>query len=162
VVAVVTMDTIRATSNRRAFPREILEGSETALVLFAAAFHGGQDAIHVADAGMTATCVDTDAEKLGEMVLAYPEGWEYVTGDVFTYTSITERTWDVVTLDPPSNQFQSVADALPLWCELAKHAVLLGVGHDTTVTVPPGWQTAELRWRTRFLGGVYWQVIVPC
>jgi hypothetical protein len=139
-----------------------LVGSETALVLFAAAFHGAQDAIWIADAGLQATCVDTDAGKLGEMVLAYPEGWEYVTGDVFTYASITERTWDVVTLDPPSPLFQQCADSLPLWCELARNAVVLGVGRTTNVVAPAGWEASELRYRSRFLGGVYWVVLTPC
>jgi hypothetical protein len=158
---VVTLDSIRAQGSAP-FPTEALEGSTTALVLFAAAFHGRQDAIHIADANLTATCVDTDAHKLGEMVLAYPERWEYVTGDAFEYALRTERQWDVVTLDPPSNLFQDCADRLPVWCRLARRAVMLGTGKTTRVEAPEGWAVTGTLWRSVFLGGVYWTVLEPC
>jgi hypothetical protein len=147
---------------RHLFPTGALEGCETALVLFAAAFHGQQDAIWMVDAGLTGTCVDIDEVKLGEMHGAYPDGWEFVCKDAFLYATFTYRHWDVVSLDPPSNLFAKCAALLPLWCGLASHAVILGTGTDTVVEPPEGWQVTERLRRSNFLGGVYWTVLEPC
>ena len=67
---------------RELYPRRVLDGLTTALVLFAAAFHGRQDAIWIAKAGMNGTCVDIDAEKLEEMKVAYPAAGSSWTGRV--------------------------------------------------------------------------------
>jgi hypothetical protein len=162
----VTLEQVRVGAAARLYPRDRLEGCETALVLFAAAFHGQQDAIWMADAGLTATCVDVDAEKLGEMEAVYPAGWEFVQEDAFEYTISADiehrRTWDVVSLDCPSNLFDECADFLPLWCELANRAVILGTGVSTVVEPPPAWRVTERLRRSNFLGGVYWTVLEPC
>jgi hypothetical protein len=160
VSTVVTLDTIRAQGSAP-FPTEALEGSTTALVLFAAAFHGKQDAIHIADAGLTATCVDTDAKRLGEMVLAYPEQWEYVTGDAFEYALITERQWDVVSVDCPTNLFDKCEEWLSVWTMLARRLVVLGTD-DRMLEPPDGWELVEIRYRSGFNGGTYWAVLKPC
>lgn len=157
----VTLDKIRAHSDPRVFPHHLLGGKETALVLFAAGFHGAQDAIWVHDAGLTATCVDQDAAKLGEMILAYPEGWEFVCGDAFEYANLTQRKWDVVTIDCPTNLFGRCADAIDLWCSLAWEAVVLGTG-DYDVAPPDGWRVADTIGRSSYRGGVYWTVLVRC
>ena len=158
----VTLEQIRRGAGERLYPRHALAGCEDALVLFAAAFHGQQDAIWIAEAGMRATCVDLDGEKLNEMVLAYPEGWEYVTGDAFQYALMTERTWDVVSIDCPSNLFERCAELLPMWCLLARKAVVLGCGTDTDLAAPEGWQITDRVHRSRNYGGTYWAVIERC
>jgi hypothetical protein len=159
VVAVVTLDQIHDPAGADLFPRYVLKGCETALVLFAAAFHGRQDAYWVQEAGLTGTCVDTDAGKLAEMTDVYPADWEFVIGDVFEYASSTGRTWDVVTVDCPTNLFAACADALLLWCELADRAVVLGCGPNTPVLPPAGWMLTERRFRSGNFGGVYWAVL---
>lgn len=158
----MSLDLMRELGSADRYPLHALEGCESALVLFAAAFHGIQDAVWIADAGLTATCVDVDARRLGEMVLAYPEGWEYVPGDAYVYATLTERVWDVVSLDPSSGQFQACADRLELWCSRARHVVILGCGDDTEIVVPDGWTLTEKLWRSRFSGGVFWAVLERC
>lgn len=129
--------------------------------MFCAAFHGRQDALWIADAGLDATCVDTDGDKLAEMEAVYPDGWEFVTGDAFNYAAAAKRQWDVVSLDPFSALFQRVADELPLWCSRARRAVLLGTGVGTKVEAPDGWRVTEVLERSGFQGGVYWTVLQP-
>lgn len=157
----VTLEQVRAKAAPELYPRQVLVGCESALVLFAAAFHGRQDAVWIADAEMQATLVDIDHEKLGEMVLAYPEGWEYVHGDVFDYCTRTERMWDVVSIDPPTNLFDRCEQLLSLWVLMANKAVVLGMD-DRPVVAPHGWQLTEVLRRSNFAGGVYWQVFQPC
>lgn len=158
----VTLERVRANANPDLYPRRVLEGRNSALVLFAAGFHGAQDAIWINDAGMTATCVDVNHKMLGEMVLAYPMTWEYVHGDAFEYAELTERQWDVVTIDCPTSLFDRCSEELPLWCALARRAVVLGTGIGTEVDPPAGWKVTEVVPRSRFQGGVYWTVIEPC
>lgn len=158
----VNMDELRAaTENDTTYPTAHLTDCRDALVLFAAAFGGRQDAYWIAQAGLQATCVDHDDGLLGAMVLAYPHGWEYVHADAFLYASTTARLWDVVSIDCPTNLFGACADALPLWCELARKLVVLG-SDDRTLTPPAGWEMVERRFRSANYGGVYWQVLRPC
>lgn len=158
--APTTMAELRDPGSARIFPQEVLKGCRSALVLFAAAFHGRQDAIWIADAGLRATCVDIDHAKLGDMGRVYPEGWEFVNGDVFDYAALTTRKWDLVTLDPPTNLFEKCAAWLPRWCELARRAVVLGCGPSPELDVPDGWALEPLRYRSDFAGGVNWAVLV--
>ena len=60
-------------SERHLYPVEALRGLRTALMGFCAAFLGRQDCVWVEEAGLVATCVDTDAERLFEMAGLYPE-----------------------------------------------------------------------------------------
>ena len=161
-MGVLTLDAVRAESAPHRFPQHVLKGCESALVLFAAAFHGRQDAVWMADAGLKATCVDTDRIKLHEMKAAYPARWKFVEADAFLFARDNAELppqWDVVSLDPWSSLFQRVADALPLWCSLARRAVLLGTGVGTDVVVPEGWRVSEVLERSGFKGGVYWTVL---
>jgi hypothetical protein len=159
----VTLEQVRAGASERLYPRHVL-GGRTALVLFAAAFHGQQDAVWMAEAGLTATCVDVDAEKLGEMEQVYPSDWDYVYGDAFAFALATERQWDIVSLDPPSNLFDRCAELLPMWCRLADMGVILGHGKNTAVMPPDGWWISDQVKRSTFAGGCYWTVIrrEPC
>jgi hypothetical protein len=159
VVAVVTLDRVRAEAAPETYPVRVLEGCESALVLFAAAWHGKQDAIHVADAGLSATCVDTDAVRLGEMAEAYPADWEFVTADVFEYAARADRQWDVVSIDCPTNLFDMCAALVPLWCLLARRAVVIGSGPNTETVTPEGWLRPPCLKRSNFAGGVYWIVL---
>lgn len=151
-----TLEDIRDLDAGAAFPGALLRGRKDALVLFAAGFLGKQDALWVAEAGLTATCVDTDAKLLRTMEGMYPSGWEFVEADAYTFAETTDRQWDVVSLDCPSNQFQRCADHAPTWCRIAKHAVILGTGLHTLVKAPAGWKVTDHRKRSNYLGGVWW------
>lgn len=155
--AVKTLEDIRIQDH--SFPHEILVGCETALVLFCAAFLGRQDAFWINEAGLVGTCVDTDEKKLDEMWMLYPDSWEFVAMDAYEFAASSGRQWDVVTLDPFTNEFTRCADNLEGWCRLAKHAVIMGTGIGTVVSPPPGWRQADHRHRTTHDGGVYWTVL---
>jgi hypothetical protein len=145
------------------FPHDVLVGCETALVLFAAGFHGRQDAYWIKEAGMTATCVDSDPALLEEMKPLYPDDWSFVCDDAYGYALYADkhlsRQWDVVTLDPWTNEFQRCADNLPAWCRIARHSVVLGTGVHTDVTAPAGWRIEAVRKRTDYDGGVFWHLL---
>ncbi len=158
---VLTLDAVRAEAAPHLYPRHVLEGCESALVLFAAAFHGRQDAIWMAEAGIRAWCVDTDREKLAEMEALYPDDWEFIVGDAFHVHPALDA-FDVVSLDPFTNLIQECADLLPVWCHLARRAVVLGTMGDTSFVSPAGWRVVEEVPRSSFNGGVFWTVLRPC
>lgn len=143
------------------FPHDIVVGHETALVLFAAGFYGRQDAFWIAEAGLAATCVDSDGDRLADMIRLYPQEWEFVRMDAYEFARSAVNQWDVVTLDPFTNEFQRCADNVTAWCRLADHAVVLGTGTATRLAVPVGWRRESRRRRSDYDGGVYWTVLVP-
>lgn len=140
---------------RVSFPTDALRGQETALCLFAAAFGGLNDAQFLRDAGLRATCVDIDRAKLWDMEFNYPTSWEFFPADVFEFCERTDRTWDVVTVDCPTGLFQKCAERLPLFCSMAKSAVILGSGTGHA-EAPKGWRIEGVQQRSNFKGGVYW------
>lgn len=106
--------------------------------------------------------MDLDAEKLAEMSLVYPEDWEFVTSDVFEFAeSAAQESWDVVSLDPWTNQFDACAARIDLWCSLARRLVVLGTGHDTKLSPPHGWAITDVRKRSDHNGGVNWTCLEP-
>ncbi len=141
------------------YPDHLLIGCETALIVFAAAFRGLNDASWIADAGLTATCVDNDGDKLSAMADDYPNDWEYVVANAWEWE--TDRRWDVVSLDPFTQDMQRCADSLPKWCKLARHAVIVGTGRNTVIDVPDGWTVTGTVWRSTHDGGVYWTTLEP-
>ena len=129
---------------------------------FCAAFLGRQDCAWVEEAGLTATCVDTDAERLVEMASIYPEEWSFVCDDVYRYASRVYAfgyQFDLVSLDPPTNQFERCADKVELWCSLARRVVVLGIGAAPRSPHPEGWRLADIVQRSSFRGGVYWAML---
>jgi len=156
-----TLADVRTAADESLYPRHVLQGCETALVVFAAAFMGRQDAVWVAEAGLTATCVDHDARLLRRMERMYPAGWEFVCGDAYEFAEESGGQWDVVSVDCPTGQFERCAALLPTWCDLARRAVVLGTGPEGAGLVPPGgWVLTEWLRRSDFVeGGVYWAVI---
>lgn len=156
--AVTTLEAVRDAA-ADVYPRKYLEGCETGLVLFAAAFMGQQDALWLHDAGVTATCVDHDADFLDRMQGLYPSDWYFVCADVYEYADAVRGKWDVVSVDSPTNHFERCADMVAVFCSLARRLVILGVGTDTQVDAPDGWEVVETIKRSEFEGGVYWAVL---
>jgi hypothetical protein len=156
---VTTLEQIRDLEAGAAYPGYLLEGCRTALVFFCAAFLGKQDCAWIAEAGLTGTCVDRDGDRLDEMAGLYPDGWEFLKVDVYEFAEETGGMWDIVSLDPWTQDFDRCAEALPLWCSLARRAVVLGTGVDTKVEAPDGWAVTEVRKRTDYDGGVFWTIV---
>ena len=142
------------------FPRQALSDSRTALCLFSAAWHGRQDAYWIAEAGMTATCVDLDGGRLDEMRDMYPQHWEYHRSDAWEFARRATGKWDVVTLDPYTNHFDAAEQHLEDWCRLANNVVVLGMD-GRRVEPPDGWQVVQRRKRSHYNGGVWWIVLEP-
>ena len=111
----------------RPYPAHLLEGCESGLVLFSAAFLGHNDAIHFAEAGLVTTCIDTDADRLHEMRELYPEQWAFVNTDAYAYAEAArheELTWDAVSVDTFTGPMtRRSLDSLELWCSLAERLV---------------------------------------
>lgn len=161
MVAMVTLDQVREGAAPDYYPRHAIVGGNTALILFAAAFYGQQDAIWFAEAGVTATCVDTDGDRLGEMQDAYPDDWKFVNADAFEFSLRTSGKWDVVSIDCPSPMFDRCAELLPLWCRMANRTVILGSGRKMLFTDVAGWKLTDSVFRSHNYGGVYWRVFEP-
>lgn len=159
MIGPATLEAIRSEPEGIAYPCDMLIGCKDALVLFAAGFHGKQDAFWIAEAGLAATCVDNDAQKLLEMRHVYPIAWEFITDDAFEYIATIDRRWDVVSVDCPSGAFDRCADLIGDWCRLARHAVVLGTGPDTPLEAPDGWTVTDRRHRSDYDRGVYWAVL---
>jgi hypothetical protein len=148
----------------RPYPTGVLEGCETALVLFAAAFLGRNDAVHFADAGVPfVTLVDVDGERLEEMRGLYRDpDWHWVVGDAWYFARKArdlEARFDVVSLDPFTGTAMTRVHAdLEPWTAIAKRAVVLGVLDGDVLNVPGGWHPTELIERGN---NVLWAVLEP-
>jgi hypothetical protein len=130
----------------RPYPSYLLPRGGTALSLFSAGFHGWNDAIHMARSEMCVDCVDTDSDKLFEMSLVYPAGWEFHAEDAWEYAereAARKRTWNVVSVDPfMGDAAERAWQTLYLWCKLARDLVTLTVHSDTHLNVPEGWKSS--------------------
>lgn len=156
----VRLADLRAYGDGAFYPSHLIKRGDSALCCFAAAFIGKQDAVWLHQAGVNmATCLDSDADALDRMKTIYPSHWEFVCADVFDWTAATSRTWDVLSLDPPTNLFQITADHIERWCTLAREAVILGIGKDTELISPAGWHVVSVRKRSSFMGGTYWAAL---
>jgi len=127
----------------RPYPAYLLPQGGTGLALFAAAFQGHNDAIHFARAEMTATCVDTDIDKLAKMATLYPNGWRFVISDAWEFATNAKAdgdTWDVVSVDTfTGDATERSLTSLDLWCSLANLAVTATIEPGTPFWEPHGW-----------------------
>lgn len=131
----------------RPYPEHLLEGCETGLCLFAAAFRGHNDAIHFALAGMRATCVDVDGLRLREMATLYPGDWSWRVMDAWEFAEqqqVEGIMYDAVSVDTFTGDalHRSLA-SLDLWCSLARKAVTVTITDDIDhVEFPEGWTSS--------------------
>lgn len=154
----VMLDAVRERS-ADVYPRTYLDGCRSALVVFAAAFMGAQDAIWIHDAGLTATCIDNDADRLDRMQGLYPAGWEFLQVDAYEWLETAKGAWDVVSVDSPTGHFDRCAERVGVFCKLARSLVVLGIGTDTHVEAPDGWEIVDCIKRSDYEGGVFWSVL---
>ena len=140
VVLAAPLDEISARA--RPYPAWLLPEGGTGLCLFAAAFQGHNDAIHMARMEMVVTLVDVDVPKLNDMAGLYPE-WENIASDAWRYAKISRgigRQWDVVSVDTWTGDLERRSlDSLDLWCSLARKAVTVTHTVGSDFEVPDGW-----------------------
>ena len=132
-------------ADRASYPVHLLEGCETGLCLFAAAFLGRNDVAHFEEAGVWTTCVDTDEERLGQMSFYYPNVWNFVPADAWEFAEEQFGQWDAVSVDPFTGDAANAALAsLPVWTTLARKFVTVTVTHfgQALVDVPEGWKSS--------------------
>lgn len=138
----------RLSSDARLFPVHLLREGDTGLCLFAAAFLGVNDAIHMARMNMTATCVDIDGKRLREMEGMYPDDWEFVHSDAWQFAVQARadgREWDTVSVDTFTGSVSDLALAsLEMWCLLATRTVVITLPHLARYHTPAGWQAATM------------------
>ena len=141
-MATMTFEKLLKSAEGNVFPSDKIKGCHSALVLFAAAFLGRQDAVWLAAEGIKGTCIDLDQEKLDVMRRVYPKGWKFLCADVYEFVSLTDNTYDVVTIDCPTNHFEKVAEMPNLWTMLANKIVVLGSNDKThkEIKAPGGWR----------------------
>lgn len=133
------------------FPIDVLEGAESGLVLFAAAFLGRNDAIHYAEAGVPdVTLVDIDGERLEEMRALYRSpSWEWLERDAFAFAREAReagRVWDVVSVDTFTGEAleRSVGD-LEAWTSIARRAVVVTSRRTSAYVIPDGWRSRRVK-----------------
>ncbi len=133
----------KISAQARPYPAHLLNGCETGLCLFSAAFLGWNDAIHMARNDLDTTCVDIDAERLLEMRDLYPPEWDFVISDAWEF-AIRQRTfgkrWDAVSVDTFTGAAteRSLA-SLALWCAIATRVVTVTVVGAQDAEIPSGW-----------------------
>lgn len=132
----------------RPYPADMLRSNRTGLCLFAAAYLGHNDAIHMARKEMVVTCVDTNRERLSEMAGLYPDDWQFVAADAWEFAEQAHRDglmWDFVSVDTfTGDATDRSMETLDLWCSLARRAVTAtialvgGAGWEA----PRGWRVS--------------------
>lgn len=130
------------------YPSLRLPVGGTGLCLFAAAFLGAQDAIHMHRAGMELDLVDTDGDRLREMGDLYPLARRHVQ-DAWAFADDARGLgymWDVVSVDSWTGEIESrVMGSLGLWCSLADRMVTVTHTRTAGYVIPDGWTGRIMR-----------------
>lgn len=133
--------------NAQPYPAHYLEGLETGLCLFGAAYLGHNDAIHFYEHGLRTNVVDTDFERLSTMRRLYPEDWQFVYVDAWAYALAAEReelVFDAVSVDTYTGDAEiSSLASLELWTSIARYLVTLTATPGQPFTVPDGWAVSR-------------------
>ncbi len=110
----------RISRNARAYPVHLLREGDTALCLFAAAFLGINDSIHMVRNDIETTCVDRDGDRLNQMADLYPSHWTFDQADAWEFAENAAElgeTWDVVSVDSYTGDATDRSlSTLGLWC----------------------------------------------
>lgn len=154
-----------------AFPRAILDGVKSVLILFASGRGGATDGRWFAEAGLDdVTLIDWDASSLERMKRHAPATWKFAIGDVMACrpTGVFARSYDHVSADPPSQLAPEIISRVPYWLApagksatvtLYRHCFIGEPALDAPELVPPvGWTFTDLIRRSDFRGGIYWLV----
>lgn len=145
----------------RPYPVELLEETSSALILFAAAFLGHNDAVHFAEAGVPdVTLVDIDGERLEEMRALYRDDrWRWITGDAWEMAEAAQASherWDVVSVDTFHGDAEERSlGNLASWTSIARRAVVVSAAAGAIYHVPAGWGSRLLRRSS----SAYWLIL---
>lgn len=153
----------------RAFPREILEGVRSAVILFASGRGGRADGRWLAEAAIAdVLLVDWDWKTLGPMLGKAPNSWRGSSVDLFQIGDHELPQADHVSADPPSQRAPEILEALPRWLAIARRSATITLYRhcfagepslEAPELVPPaGWLFTKLIKRGDFRGGIYWLV----
>jgi O-antigen/teichoic acid export membrane protein len=177
--APTSLDDVRRTADPATFPRDAVRDATSAACFFGAAFHGRNDAVHLADAGVAdVVVVDVDDAKLAEMRAVYPAAWRFVVGDAYAaardMASRGERV-DVAVVDAWQSECDRALEELPLWLAVARRRVLVTVakpwlderGLAPDVASLAAWirgrgivaEVEALHRRADWSGGTWWLVL---
>jgi len=130
----------------RPYPAEMLQPGSTGLCLFAAAFLGVNDAIHMAARNMHVTCVDTDLDRLHQMANIYPPSWNFMVSDAWRFARESRSRWDYVSVDTfTGDATDRSLRSLELWCSLARKAVTITAAAGQCERLPgtvDGWHAS--------------------
>ena len=141
-VTVLAAPLDRISADARVYPAYLLDGVETGLALFAAAYLGHNDSIHFARNDLVGTCVDTDRERLVQMSDLYPDDWRFYNEDAwdFAYQArIRGERWDVVSVDTfTGDATDRSVRTIELWCSLARKAVTMTLARGMDYQIPRG------------------------
>lgn len=155
-----------------AFPREILDGVESALILFASGRGGATDGRWFAEAGIEdVTLVDWDEDTLAAMAAHAPPSWRPICADALNFraNAVGVPPLEHVSADPPSQLAPEIMETLRCWLALATKSATISVyrhcfiGEPTLdapelANPPEGWTYTNLIRRSDFRGGIYWLV----
>jgi O-antigen/teichoic acid export membrane protein len=179
--ATVLLDDVRRESDPATFPRAAFADATSAACFFGAAFHGRNDAVHLADAGLAdVLVVDVDDAKLAAMRAVYPPSWRFVVGDAYAVArDMADRgeRADLVVADAWQSECARALDELPLWLSVARRRVLVTVakpwldehGLAPDVGALQAWldgrgiaaSVEALHRRADWSGGTWWLVVRP-
>jgi hypothetical protein len=137
------------------FPRYVLQTCDNALMLFCAGFYGKNDCVWVEEAGITnVTAVDIDQDKVNVMKSLYPDEWEFLVEDVYSFTAKATSKgleYTLVVADVPLTQFESSRPWYKHWCLLSTKYVLITAEANAFVRaghLPRDWKVKAVINRT--------------
>ena len=120
---------------RGSFPKYVLAHAESAAAFFCAGFGGRNDVVHLQKHSLgDVTLIDHDVDKMAALQQRCDPAWRYIVADAFDAAAELRqsRTYDVVTCDAWTNQFEDVALChLDNFLALAKRYLL--------ITLVPHW-----------------------
>ncbi len=178
--APATLADVLREADSASFPSAEIRGATSAACFFAAAFHGRNDAVFLADAGVSdVLCVDVDALRLAQMREIYPADWRFVVGDAYTAAQDMRARGekvDVVIADAWQSDADRALEALPVWIAIARKCVLVTVTKDwldarrlaPDAAAVEAWlrerhgapiRAESLHFRAGWTGGVWWLVL---
>lgn len=87
----------------------------------------------------------------------YPDDWDFVCQDAFEFAQVTDRRWDLVSVDPFTNLIDRCMNNVHLWTALANRYVTLCCFPSSGVECPPeGWKAIDQITRSK---SVDWSVL---
>lgn len=135
-----SLEELAAGAPPRLFPVDLLQGAQSAISFYSAAFYGLNDVIHLHRAGIRELALnDVDAEKLAHMRSIYPACNELLVGDAIATAqrfAAEKRVFDIVVCDPfTSITGRMITDLFGVFRSLAARWYIFGLTGDDIAAV---------------------------